>query len=228
VGTAPQVFANATNAQSRLRDALANYAAALPKVSSYEQLALLPSPAAALTPSTLQDNFHHVTLANSLVRGAQMQAGFVNVNTTSVHVWCSLLHTYNRSPLASAAISAASVSSRGTSLQNTFAGFSAAGKRAGGPFTDLAAVSAFLSAVFPAGSPTATQVYAVLAPHIALRSDTFRVRAYGETANRADATRVEATAYVEAIVQRSPEPMPDGSGRRFVVSYFRWLGPGDI
>jgi hypothetical protein len=39
---------------------------------------------------------------------------------------------------------------------------------------------------------------------------------------------VGSAAYCEAIVQRTPEMMPDGSGRRFVITYFRWLTPADI
>jgi hypothetical protein len=66
-----------------------------------------------------------------------------------------------------------------------------------------------------------------LGPMLTVRSDTFRVRAYGEAVNPADPSSIEALAYCEAIVQRTPEPMP-GFGRRFVITHFRWLGPEDI
>ena len=39
-------------------------------------------------------------------------------------------------------------------------------------------------------------------PWLALRSDTFRVRSYGDSVNRSDPARVESVAWCEAIVQR--------------------------
>lgn len=228
VGTAPVIFANAVNAQSRLRDAIATYASALPRVSSYEQLALLPAPSATLTASTMQDNLHHTTLTARWVVGNQLQTGYVNANTNSVIVWRSLLQTYNVSPSAPASIAAGTLSTRGTSLQNSVAGFSAAGKAVNGPFTAPSGISALLTSVFTSGSPTAAQIYGVLAPQLAVRSDTFRIRAYGEAVNLADATQIEAVAWCEAIVQRMPDPAPNGLGRRFVIVTFRWLGPGDL
>lgn len=229
VGMAPVVFSNSTtNAQARLRDALVTYASALPKVGSYEQLAFLPSPASALPPSALQDNFHHASLTPRWVVGNELRAGFTNVNTNSAIVWRNLLQTYNASPSAPAPISAATLSMRGTALQNAIAPFSATGKVGGGPFTNVAGVSELLAAVFTTGKPTAAQIYAVLAPQLAIRSDTFRVRAYGEAVNAVDPARVEGRAYCEAILQRLPEAAPGGLGRRFAIVSFRWLGPGDL
>lgn len=86
------------------------------------------------------------------------------------------------------------------------------------------------------------------------RSDTFVIRAYGETVNpqlpATDADYVTARAWCEAVVQRLPEyvdaagnaahvqPVTDNSvnltpqnqsfGRRFEVVSFRWLNPDDI
>ena len=77
-----------------------------------------------------------------------------------------------------------------------------------------------------------------LAPVLAPRSDTFRIRAYGES--RMTVTgRVESRAWCEAIVQRTPEFMdttdlPEKTltstvalnqklGRRFKIIHFRWL-----
>lgn len=228
VGVAPVIFPNATNAQSRLRDAIANYEGALPKVSSYEQLALLPVPAAPLTASTIQDNMHHTTLTARWVVGSQLQTGYVNVNTNSAIVWRNLLQTYNSSPDAPAPIATATLSARGTALQNAIAGFSTGEKRANGPFTSISGVAALLSSVFPNRRPTGAQIYAVLAPQLAVRSDTFRIRANGEALNPVDSARTEAIATCEAIVQRTPEAARNGLGRRFVVTYFRWLGPGDL
>ncbi|NNM30371.1 MAG: hypothetical protein HKO57_12695, partial [Akkermansiaceae bacterium] len=80
----------------------------------------------------------------------------------------------------------------------------------------------------------------VLAPVLTARSDTFVVRAYGDATNSAG--RLTARAWCEAIVQRTPVPLaPDETGlnprhpgddtdfgRRFVVTSFRWLQPGEI
>lgn len=81
-----------------------------------------------------------------------------------------------------------------------------------------------------------------IAPFIAARSDTFRIRAYGDSVNPLDPTQTESRAYCEAVVQRVPEyfdatQAPTATtlnatnaryGRRFKVLSFRWLGPGDI
>lgn len=226
---APVVFAtSATSAQGRLRDALAAYPASLPKVLVYEQLALLPAPAAALTPSVLQDNFHHVTLGSRFVSGAQLQAGLINVNTNSATVWRNILQTYNNAPGAPAQIAGATLSARGTTIQNSIATYTAAQKPAGGPFRSVAEVAGFLAVIFPAGSPSASQIMAVIAPMLAVRSDTFRIRGYGEAMNPADATKIEASAQCEAIVQRTLDPAPNGLGNKFSVVSFRWLGPGDL
>ena len=228
---APVIFASATNAQSRLRDAIVAYAASVPRVISYEQLAVLPSPAAALTPSTLQDNFHHVTLASRFLDGAgtQLDGGMVNVNTNSVIFWRNLLQTYNTVPGIPASITSANVSALGTTLQNGVAAYATAGKISNGPFTSVAAFGNYLGTVFPAsGSPTAAQIMNTIGPMLAVRSDTFRLRACGEALNPTDSTAIEATAWCEAIVQRTVEPAPNGLGRKFVITYFRWLGPSDL
>jgi hypothetical protein len=83
-----------------------------------------------------------------------------------------------------------------------------------------------------------------LAPAMSARSDTFRVRTYGESRNPATG-EITARAWCEAIVQRTPEfvggeaaelRLDDASlgtasktfGRKFVVTQFRWLGPEEI
>jgi hypothetical protein len=86
---------------------------------------------------------------------------------------------------------------------------------------------------FDAASPkitdiTQTDFFDELLPVLTTRSDTFRIRAYGDVLDSVDHSTVRASAWCEAIVQRTPEMTPDASGRRFVVTYFRWLGPGDI
>ncbi len=225
----PVIYSASTgNAQGRLRDALVTYAASTPRVLSYEQLALLPTPAAALTPSTLQDNFHHTTLTSRFVSGGQLTAGMFNVNTTSAIGLRNLLQTYNTAPGAGTPITSAVVSARGTTMQNGLAAYTAAGKRANGPFISTAPFATYLATLFPiAGSPNFTQIMTVIGPMLTVRSDTFRIRAYGDALNPTDSAKVESAVYCEAIVQRTPEPMPD-FGRRFVITYFRWLGPDDI
>ncbi len=87
---------------------------------------------------------------------------------------------------------------------------------------------------------TQADVLQVLGPALSARSDTFVIRAYGDAVG-ADG-EVEARAWCEAVVQRTPEPLaPDESGlnprnpglagdfgRRFVIGSFRWLSPGEI
>lgn len=86
-----------------------------------------------------------------------------------------------------------------------------------------------------------------IGPHLAARSDTFKIRTYGETVNPVT-QQVEGRAWLEAVVQRMPtfvDPtnapeLPPGDnqvnwsqtnrdfGRRFQVVSFRWLGLDDI
>ena len=83
-----------------------------------------------------------------------------------------------------------------------------------------------------------------LAPKISARSDTFKIRAYGES------TGADAKAYCEAVVQRLPEyfnaeandpwddnmptssrslsPLNNMLGRRFKIISFRWLNASEI
>lgn len=82
-----------------------------------------------------------------------------------------------------------------------------------------------------------------LAPVLAPRSDTFRIRTYGECRHPMTG-RVEARAWCEAIVQRIPEFMdptdlPEKAlsttvslnqklGRRFQIVHFRWLTADEL
>jgi len=69
-----------------------------------------------------------------------------------------------------------------------------------------------------------------IAPALAARSDTFRIRAAGATRNRATG-ELESRALGEAVVQRLPEPVDAANGgeapfgRRFRVVEFRFLAP---
>jgi len=89
---------------------------------------------------------------------------------------------------------------------------------------------------------TQADVLQVIGPSITNRSDTFRIRAYGESLDAAGKTL--AKAYCEAIVQRLPDyvdpanpPSARGTalttlnktyGRQFTLVSFRWLSPQEI
>ncbi len=87
---------------------------------------------------------------------------------------------------------------------------------------------------------TQADVLQVLGPVLSVRSDTFVIRAYGDSADPAGGLR--ARAWCEAVVQRMPRPLdPDESGinprqtdkaldfgRQFVIRSFRWLSPDEV
>ncbi len=96
------------------------------------------------------------------------------------------------------------------------------------------------------GSPpvlTQGDLLMALAPVITVRGDTFRIRSYGEA--RDPDGKVTARAWCEAVVQRVPEYLdatedPETKaadlkedankrfGRRFNITSFRWLSPGEV
>ncbi len=93
------------------------------------------------------------------------------------------------------------------------------------------------------GALTQADVIGALAPFITARSDTFLIRAYGDTQNPVTGA-VEGRAWCEALVQRVPDladnaaaPIADvitpntatyPSGRKFKIISFRWLTSSDI
>lgn len=104
----------------------------------------------------------------------------------------------------------------------------------------------------PRSSPsylTQNDMFRALGSVLTARSDTFLIRAYGDAQNPVTG-RVEARAYLEAVVQRVPVPInpnnpddilpseyqnpPDvpnsnvNYGRRFELVSFRWLDPSEI
>ena len=88
------------------------------------------------------------------------------------------------------------------------------------------------------GYLTQADLLARLGSCLAVRSDTFRIRAYGETLHPVNGN-VEAKAWCEAIFQRVPEADEqegesgdnsdwNGLHRDFRLVGFRWLPGGDI
>lgn len=220
----PRIGSSMLTNQLRLKTAIES-SSVLDRSLSYEQLGELAS---TVTPSVLQDCFHYVSHTPTFLVGAAYRSGALNVNTVSPLVWRSMLDTYNAAP---GAVVLSTVTARGNALASGFSAYTAT-KSLNGPFTSVVAFSTYFQSTFPSSSsPSANQILAVLQPLLAVRSDTFRIRAYGDVLNPADGTVVESSAICEAIVQRSPEVIDSISGpwgRRFVITYFRWLGPDDI
>ncbi len=154
-------------------------------------------------------------------------AGRLNINTTSVRFWRGVAATYNRLKSGGATLSTASFANV-MSAQFTAAD-PGAGKAANGPYpsVDLFLNSAALSQALSASGGSLLEFGNAMRPWLAVRSDTFRIRAYGDALNPSDPTRTEATAWVEAILQRVKDDPATPTGR-FVITYFRWLGPDDI
>lgn len=189
----------------------------------YEQVALTGA-----TTGQRQGGYHSHTLRHDSVTDPGLISGRLNVNSTSVRYWRGVAATYNAlrpagSPVLNADGFAQEMAARAPEADPTY------GKSAGGPFLT---VESFLQgqaliAALAAGGGSLLDFITVMEPWLTVRSDTFRIRAYGDAVNPVDPARVEAVAYAEAIVQRMPEGLP-GFGRRFAITYFRWLGPDDI
>jgi len=203
---------------------------ALERLLTYEQLGFVP--AEPLSVGALRARFHAVgrTHAGLIAAAAvpRLQAGALNLNTTSRDFWRGVAATFNRGrpPARQLAISPTTFGER---VSAGFAGAAGTGKQAGGPFTSVEAFleSPLLAAALQGSGVSPLEFRDGLAPWLTVRSDTFRVRAYGDARNPADPAKVEAVAWGEAIVQRVPEELP-GFGRRMVIVGFRWLGPDDI
>ena len=115
-----------------------------------------------------------------------------------------------------------------------------------GPLVPSTTESANTAAGIP-GSVTQANVLRNIAPRLTARSDTFRIRGYGEVTD-ADGNII-AKATCEAVVQRLPEyvdpntdpdnnePWDEGAtlnimnqtyGRRFDIQSFRWLDESEV
>jgi hypothetical protein len=92
------------------------------------------------------------------------------------------------------------------------------------------------------GFLTQADLLQFIGPALTARSDTFRIRAYGEALDAAG--KVTAKAWCEAVVQRSPNyvdgadntltlpetlnPVNSRFGRRFEIVAFRWLREEEV
>ena len=106
----------------------------------------------------------------------------------------------------------------------------------------------YYSAAGLPGFLTQADILSGLGHLMAARSDTFTIRAYGETLSPSG--QVVAKAWCEAVVQRLPEPVKSNPsraeilwpenpsnvaadplnalGRKFVIKSFRWLSPDEV
>ena len=203
---------------------------ALDNVLSYGQLNI----AGATTPQR-QGGFHSYTHSHYGLIGSTLKAGVVNVNSTSNRFWTGIGATYNRwHPGGFDDIGTFASGMSAAATWSTPAG----DKMANGPFLTKTAFVSGNTAVINAitgGGGTLAEFDLSMQDWLAVRSDTFRIRVYGDAMNPADnnvaGSTAVAVAYCEAIVQRTPEIIDSVSGplgRRFVITYFRWLGPDDI
>jgi len=217
----------AVHAIGEVATALSPTAIGIEKALTYEQLDMLPG----VGRGDLQMVFHSIGRTHfrqmSQAAGVLRQAGMLNINSTSARYWREVAGTYNF--LAPPAERFTSSTNFGNRMQANFLTGTAPGKSPNGPFlhVDGFLSSTTLSVALVGSTVSLLEFRDTMSPWLTTRSDTFRVRAYGDALNPADATRVESTAYCEAIVQRTAEALP-GHGRRFVITYFRWLGPDDI
>lgn len=106
----------------------------------------------------------------------------------------------------------------------------------------------YYSAAGVPGFISQADILQAIGPLLTARSDTFRVRSYGEVKNPKTG-KTEARAWCEAIVQRVPDPMKanpsaddiiwpersqspmspaNAAGRKFKVMAFRWLTPDEV
>lgn len=184
---------------------------ALARLLSYEQMNF-----ANATTTQRQGGFHSYGLAHRSVVGTALVAGRLNVNSTSLRFWTGVGATFAR----------LDPSAMGGATAATF-GADAAGV-AGRPFRTVDDFFAAMAPRLSARGIDPAAFAATMRPWLCVRSDTFRVRGYGEALHPGDATVTEASAWCEAIVQRTPEPASGGLGRRFVVTSFRWLGANDL
>lgn len=169
------------------------------------------------------------TAPDGVTRPGYYVVGAFNVNTTSEAAWRAILE-YPDSTNPVFGLSSARSLSGGRRIRDLFA-------QRGRPFSSIHEFveSGLIKEAFDSSSPrittpTQTEFLTDIGRVLTVRSDTFKVRAYGDALNPVTRSK-EAMAFCEAVVQRTPEVIDSPSGplgRKFVVAYFRWLGPDDI
>ncbi len=204
-------------------------AVGLQNVASYEQIALLPgSASAAVLAGQLRTSFHQLGRTHLIATYHPAVPGLMNVNSTSQRYWRGVAATYNRLKPSSAPTIGVPGFAAWMHDHITMADPGAA-KAANGPYptVDLFLESEALAGALSQNGGSLLKFGDVMRPWLTVRSDTFRVRAYGDAVNRSDPTRTESTAWCEAIVQRVKDE-PTATHGRFVVISLRWLSPDDI
>lgn len=211
------------SAANSLRTALQSNGGQAARAMMYEQLRFITTPAAPLSNSIIWDNFHSVSLANAYSDGAQLQSGRINLNTTSAPVWRAILEAYNTAPGAKQ-LTPSRVATIATRLQDGIATAVASGKGALGPFESVTGFveSNVVDSAFTGTGITKDDLNAFLTTLVVTRSDTFRIRGYGDSV-LADGS-VGGSACCEAIVQRADS----GGVSAFRVRFFRWVGTSDV
>lgn len=199
----------------------------LAKALSYEQFVSN----AGAGPTTIKNTFHGLTLVHlGYLDYPSQRSGLINVNTAGGRLWQGVAATYN--PSASTTTNRNFATAMG---RTAVWGSSGADKITNGPFTTVAGFLDFNPEVLVAISDLSADLNGfknTLRPWLTVRSDTFRVRAYGDALNPVPEAgqsvgRTEAVAWCEAIVQRVKNSAAPNDGH-FVITYFRWLGPDDI
>jgi len=201
----------------------------LANVLSYEQASWIPTTVSqAVLAGQLRTNFHSLGRTHLGWAGAVQVPGSLNVNSSTARYWRGVAATYNRHKAATAP--ALAPAAFGTWMRDhiTLAD-PTIGKAANAPYASVALFlnSAALAGALGNDSELLAAFSETMRPWLAVRSDTFRVRAYGDAVNPSDTIKMESTACCEAILQRIKDD-PGSAEGRFVVTYFRWLGPDDI
>jgi hypothetical protein len=192
------------------------------------------------------------TLATEIVNQVKLRGPFMSLSDFINHRVGTPKTAQNYMGALQAAIEASNINS---SVQSGAAGIAP---------VYTGAISAYFPDPLPIGNRktstgiatdiTQANLLLPLAPRLAARSDTFRIRGYGEVRSK-DGTQILAQATCEVVVQRFPEyidPVTDASknepwdeaplppsastlnatnqqfGRRFKVVRFRWLNSSEV
>jgi hypothetical protein len=207
---------------------------------SYEQLVYAGDTSASASPAKLRSSFHGVTLTNLgyAFGAAPGRRALININSAGRRLWRGIWLTYNPNAPDSGSGSSDVLNSFATRMadQATIWIPDGGAKLPNGPFLSVdwfflhTGVNDAISSI-PNSDVSAFK--AALEPWFTVRSDTFRIRAYGDALNPVPESgqaggKIESKAYCEAIVQRIKHSSTAPGEGRFVITYFRWLGPDDI